>query len=484
MTEDGVGISPKKPASSVHETLKTVAGVAGNVLEWYDFAVFGFFSDVLGQVFFPKEQSEDLSVAESFAVFGGAFLMRPIGGLIIGYIGDVSGRKKALEISIFLMAFATTAMGCLPTYDQIGGGAILLLVMVRMLQGLSVGGQLMSSLIFTLEGHPQKRWGLYGSCVMAAGNFGTFLGGVVAFGLRAQLSEKQLLRWGWRLPFLSGTLIAICGIYLRYFCKDDEILPGHAPVPTSDEEPSPSKPTQLDDDHPDNADMPSTPQPPNNPLRLAFAPSNRKSLLASTLVPMLWSGGFYLSFVWMVIYMQDLTNPPVPHAFAINSGSLLLLGVWFPVAGLLSDWLGRLGLMTIGAVCYGIFGPVAVFLIGQTEDSSTWIAPFVIQTILGLFLALFGAPMCAWLVEAFEPEARLTSVSIGYNLAQAVAGGISPFLATIMTGDNGSSSPGFLLSALAVVSLLGLRVVNPPSHQAQPIPQPTEEEEMELPDIS
>ena len=147
-----------------HQDMRTtIAGIAGNVLEWYDFAVFGFFSDVIGVVFFPRDQPEDLSVMESFAVFGGAFLMRPIGGLIIGYIGDVSGRKKALEISLFLMAIATTLMGCLPTYDQIGGAAILLLLSVRMLQGLSVGGQLMSSLVFTVEGHPQSKWGLYGS---------------------------------------------------------------------------------------------------------------------------------------------------------------------------------------------------------------------------------------------------------------------------------------------------------------------------------
>lgn len=122
---------------------------------------------MIGKVFFPKDQSEDLSVMESFAVFGGAFLMRPVGGLVIGYIGDTSGRKKALEISIFLMAIATTLMGCLPTYDQIGNSAILLLLIVRMIQGLSVGGQLMSSLVFTLEGRPSNRWGFYGELTLS-----------------------------------------------------------------------------------------------------------------------------------------------------------------------------------------------------------------------------------------------------------------------------------------------------------------------------
>lgn len=129
--QDGqVAVRRRWQDNPIHHKLRALAGVMGNVLEWYDFAVFGFFSDVIGRVFFPKDQSEDLSVMESFAVFGGAFLMRPVGGLMIGYIGDTSGRKKALEISIFLMASATTLMGCLPTYDQIGNGAILLLLMV------------------------------------------------------------------------------------------------------------------------------------------------------------------------------------------------------------------------------------------------------------------------------------------------------------------------------------------------------------------
>ena len=146
---------------------QTFAGVAGNVLEWYDFAVFGFLDDVIGDVFFPPNSEGD---ASAFLVFGGAFIMRPIGGLLLGWLGDTVGRKKALVVSIFLMAFPTFAMGCLPGYSQIGNWAVVLLIIVRLLQGLSVGGQLMSSLVFTLENHDPGRWGLFGSFVMAAAN--------------------------------------------------------------------------------------------------------------------------------------------------------------------------------------------------------------------------------------------------------------------------------------------------------------------------
>jgi MHS family proline/betaine transporter-like MFS transporter len=227
------------------------------------------------------------------------------------------------------MAAATTLMGCLPTYSQIGNSAILLLLMVRMLQGLSVGGQLMSSLVFTLEGKPHGKWGVFGSAVMACTNVGTFLGGVVAYMLRAILKEEQLLSWGWRQPFLSGICISLCGIYLKYFCKHDEIFTGHhAPVPTSEtsESDSDGVHTSATVDHLTHANGN---QQPSNPLRIAFSAKNRRSLLASSMVPMVWSGGFYLCFVWMAFYMTDLLRPPVPGAFGVNSCSLLLLALCF-----------------------------------------------------------------------------------------------------------------------------------------------------------
>jgi len=165
-------MSPSQPPRPL---LHTLASLTGNVLEWYDFSVFGFFSDVISKVFFPP-QAGNSALMESFAVFGGAFLMRPVGGVLLGYIGDTHGRKRALELSIFLMAIPTFVMGCLPSYERIGGWAVVLLVLTRMLQGMSVGGQLMSSLVFTVEGSPKEKWGLNGSFVMMAANLGTLVG--------------------------------------------------------------------------------------------------------------------------------------------------------------------------------------------------------------------------------------------------------------------------------------------------------------------
>jgi len=409
--------------------MQTIAGVAGNVLEWYDFAVFGFFGDVIGDVFFPP-QAGNAAIVESFAVFGGAFIMRPIGGMLIGYIGDRYGRKRALELSIFLMAFPTFAMGCLPGYERIGSAAVVLLAITRCLQGLSVGGQLMSSLVFTLEKHPKKKWGLYGSYVMAAANCGTLLGGLVAFALRASLSEEALRKWGWRVPFLCGILVSFTGLYLKYHCPEVHALHGsHA----------------------------QDPQP--NPIKVAFSKENRRSLISASLVPMLWSAGFYITFVWLSIFMSDLIVPPVKDAFAVNSASLFFsVCLIFPLGGILSDRFGRKKVMLLGGVFMGIFSPLCIIVIGWGNPFTSFFA----QSTMGICLTFWGAPMMAWLVEGFPPAARLTSVGIGYNIAQATAGGFAPALATILVDKYGEHAPGFLLSGLAVLSVTGLLVA--PKH--------------------
>jgi len=336
---------------------RTIAGIAGNVLEWYDFALFGFFGDVIADVFFPK-QSGHAALIESYAVFGAAFIVRPLGGLIIGYIGDKYGRKKALEISIFLMAIPTFVMGLLPSYARIGPLAIVLLGIVRILQGLSVGGQLVSSLVFTVECRPKDKWGWYGSWVFASANFGTFLGGLVAFLVRNRLDNDALLSWGWRVPFLAGIVVGFAGYYLKYYCDDHDF------------------PVQQGD------------AVAKNPITTAFARENRRSLLSASLVPMLWAGGFYTTYVWMAVFMEDLLENPIQNAFAINSVSLLFLCLWFPAIGKISDKLGRVQVMTVGGVAMGLGSPLFMQIIGKGQSFSAFIA----QTCMGFSLSLWGSP--------------------------------------------------------------------------------------------
>lgn len=254
--------------------------------------------------------------------------------------------------------------------------------------------------------------------------------------------------------------MSISGFYLRSHGGEDHAgQNGHVPVPESDNEDSV-------DGHDDSIIRNGVSQESNqaiprtrNPICLAFAAGNRRALAAASMVPMLWSGGFYLSFVWMAIFMSELIDDPVPHAFGVNSGALLVsVCLFFPVAGLLSDQYGRRRTMTIGGIGMAVLSPLVVMLIGFGNA----LVALCSQSLLGVALSFWGAPMCAWLVEGFEPNARLTSVAIGYNLAQMFAGGIAPSVATIMVDVVGPYSPGWILTVLGIVSMTGLWCVAPP----------------------
>lgn len=207
-----------------HDLKTRIAGIAGNVLEWYDFSVYGYFSDIIGKVFFPPNTSGNAALVESFAVFGIAFLIRPIGGAIFGYMGDNVGRKSALENSILLMALPTFLLGCLPTYASIGWYSTALLIICRMFQGFSVGGQLMSSVVFTLEASPEKHWGFQAGAVFAATTLGAVIGSLVAYTLRETLNDEQMESFGWRIPFFFGLVGLIPGYYLKVCMSGLDVL--------------------------------------------------------------------------------------------------------------------------------------------------------------------------------------------------------------------------------------------------------------------
>jgi len=444
------------PAVEEQGAMQTIAGVMGNVLEWYDFALFGFFSDIIATVFFaPSDEDDDANgngnngnddfvdmggeidtsnLVRSFTVYGGAFLMRPVGGLVIGYIGDKYGRKQALVLSLFLMAIPTFLMGCLPTYAQVGRLSTILLILCRLLQGMSVGGQLPASLIYTVEMRPHQHWGFYGALVMMAANTGTLMGNLVGAIMRTILTEEELVSWGWRIPFLSGILIAFVAIYLRLHGKEHN--------PNAGEYGEDGEGNECD-----------SLREVKNPLREVFKRENLPALVSATLTPMLWGAGFYTTFVWMAIYMEVLIDPPIEHGFWINAVALLFgIIIPLPLTGMLSDRIGRDKTMSIGIVGLAILGPIAIKVI----SNGVAIEAFLAQWTLGIFLSFFGGPMNAWLVEKFPPKVRLTSAALGYDLAHCSASAFSPLAATLLVQNYGHNSPGIMYPFFAVLAVGGM----------------------------
>jgi MHS family proline/betaine transporter-like MFS transporter len=281
---------------------------------------------------------------------------------------------------------------------------------------------------------------------------GSLLGGMTSFTLRAVLSNDQLVTWGWRIPFLCGIFVSYFGVYLRNHGADHDGY--HVPHQSEDEDNN----HRNIGDNDTNDEIHAIDPKFQNPLRDAFRRKNLRLLLAASLVPMLWSSAFYLTFVWMPIFMAELSDNTVPGAFLINTISLFLsLCLAFPVAGMLSDNYGRVRTMTIGGTTLAVLSPLLVIVIGKGKPALALLS----QCIMGISLSLFSAPMCAWLVEAFEPKARLTSVAVGYNLAQALAGGITPFLATLISNDLGQQWPGWIITVVATMSMVGLLCVAP-----------------------
>lgn len=429
--------------------INTVVGVMGNVLEWYDFALFGFFSDIIAKVFLPPNDGDDndhQNLINSFVIFGSAFLMRPIGGLLIGYVGDKYGRKQALTKSLMLMAIPTTLMGCLPTYEQVGILSTVLLCLCRLVQGISVGGQLPASLVYTVEKRPKSQWGYYGSLPMVAANIGTLLGNLCGAFMRQVLTDEQLLAWGWRIPFFSGIQIAFVAFYLQRHGEDGTYDAGAA---TSSSSSSSGHLVETAKRHPDPL--------PHNPIKAAFRRENRLALLATSIVPMLWAAGFYTSFVWMSIYMGELMDPPVPGAFWVNSLALLFGMTWvLPVAGAISDRVGRTTVMTISGLLLTGLGPVCLHLISRGSP----VVAFFSQLTLGICLSFYGGPLCAWLVENFSPEVRMTSASIGYDVSHAIAGGFSPAIATYLYTNVGLNATGLVYVVFGLVSVAGIYIIH------------------------
>lgn len=316
-------------------------------------------SDVISKVFFPPDQKGHAALIESFAVFGIAFLARPIGGAIFGYMGDNISRKSALENSILLMSFPTFLLGCLPSFQSVGWWAPTLLIICRILQGFSVGGQLMSAVVFSLERQPERKWATVSQQIYAASIVGSVIGSLFAYILRETLSEEQLESWGWRIPFFFGIIGALPGLYLRKHGSE---------LSSTTEQPAGGQ----------------------NTFRQAFAPENRKAMLATILVPCFSSGVYYIVFVWLAIYMQSIAQ--VPEAFAINT-AVGVLGIAFCfLGGWTTDYLGKKSwspLMYLSSLALAIVSPIFISIMSEGDP----VLCFFLQLMMGILLSFFSAPM-------------------------------------------------------------------------------------------
>lgn len=423
-------------ATATHRTRTTLAGMIGNVLEWYDFALFGFLAPLVSPLFFPAEDRL-ASLLATYGVFALGFLTRPVGGVLFGHMGDRLGRKKALEWSVLLMALPTTLLGLLPTYAQAGLLAPLMLTLLRMLQGLSVGGEFIDSISFLGEHAPAQRRGFFGSWATTSACLGNLLGSGTAAFAGIVLSPADLATWGWRMPFLCGILVGAVGFWLRR---------GVAESPQFQQAAAAGEVVRM-------------------PLLVALRRDGRAILTTAGLTLML-SVGYYLPWVWLPTWMSRILPHPLPMSEALTVNTLaiaVLLGLG-PVFGALSDRLGRRPVIVVGCAALTLLACPLFLLLSRGTESADLHGVLVIA----LFAAMVSGAAPAAYVELFPTETRYSGIALGYNGTQAVLGDTTPFIATWLIDVTGHlRAPAFYF--LAAAALCGVAAFRMTERSGQPL---------------
>lgn len=393
------------------------AGVSGNVLEWYDFAVYGFYAPIIGKLFFPSDDPT-VSLIASFGAFAAGFLMRPVGGFVFGHIGDKIGRKNALVLSVLLMAIPTGIIGLLPDHATIGIAAAVLMVLMRMLQGLSVGGEYTGSIVYLAEHSPNDRRGFFTSWTLFGAVGGILLGSGVGALISNLLTEAQVADWGWRVAFLSGILVGVVGLLIRR----------HLP------------------DMPEDA----TAEKPKSPVIEAIR-TQWQSMAKVIGFNIINAVGFYMMFVYVVTWLIKQVKEPRSDALDINTISMAVLLVLVPVFGALSDKIGRKPLLLFGAGGIAILGYPLIWLMHHPDFMMILLGQLGFSVLIG---AYFGAGP-AMLTEMFPRRVRVSALSVGYNVGLAIFGGTTPLVATwLISRTHNDLSIAWYLIVCAVVSFL------------------------------
>ncbi len=390
------------------------------IFEWYDFALYGFLAPVIAKLFFPSEDKV-ISLLATFGVFALSFFMRPFGGLIFGHIGDKVGRKKALIYSVSFMAISTTLIGFLPTYNQIGILAPLLLIILKLAQGLSVGGERSSSISFLIEHAAASNRGFYGSCTLCSTTAGILLASGVVAAISTILSDEQLSNWGWRIPFLFGFIAGIVLLYLRKNTEEPQIFKNlHNQGNVS-----------------------------NAPLLEAIS-SYWKAILTTLGATLLISVGFYMIFVYIPTFLSTQTTISLSSALKINTICMIALMILIPIMGLISDKIGRRillisGSLGISIITYFIF---KIFSLGDVLYS------FLGQLSFAIIYSIIVGPFAATMFEHFPTKVRMSGLSLGFGLGFAVFGGTTPFIATYLVNQTGNPiAPSMYLIVCSLISL-------------------------------
>ena len=396
-------------------SMRTVAMTAlgGTSIEWYDFFIYGTAAALVFPVlFFSDDMPRYVSLLASFSTFAVGFLARPVGGVVFGHFGDRVGRKAALVTALMMMGVATTLIGLLPTYAQIGPLAPVLLIFLRFVQGLAVGGQWGGAMLLVTENAPSNQRGFYGAFAQCGAPAGLVLANLAFLAVSGSLSDEAFMEWGWRVPFISSVLLIGLSLYVQLKLEDTEAFKELAEA---------SQPTEAK---------------PRSPVLKALTTYPKEiALAAGSFLGVQVT--FYICVAFIISYGTDPEGLNIPRSDMLTA---VLISTMFAIPanfffGAWSDRYGRRGIYKLGAILTGIWAFVMFAMI----DTGNWYLITAGLSISHIFISMMYGPQAALLAELFSTEVRYSGASLGYQLGAILGGGFAPIIATTLLLIFGSS---------------------------------------------
>lgn len=369
----------------------------GGTLEFYDFVVFVFFANVIGSLFFPAEMPDWLRQLQTLGIFAAGYLARPLGGILIAHFGDILGRKKMFTLSIFLMAVPTLVIGLLPTYASIGIAAPLLLLLMRVLQGAAIGGEMPGAWVFVAEHAPARHYGFAIGALTSGITGGIFLGSIIGVWLNSSYSATEIHDWAWRIPFILGGVFGLVSVYLRRFLHETPVF------------------QELQARKEAGREL---------PIKTILR-EHRAACVLVALMTWVLSTAIVVVVLFTPAYLQKVFHIAPASAMKANALATVTLTLGCVFWGWLSDRLGTRVVMVVGWL--GMSATAYIFYLGLpgTDASLLWS-----YALVGFFVGSISLlPVVG--VRAFPAPVRFTGLSFAYNMAYAVFGGLTPMLVSV-----------------------------------------------------